>query len=158
MPSPHMRVLVDTNVVLDVLLAREPFLEDALGVFASGEAGALELLLSTDAISTVFYIVRKNQGAAAAREAVAKLLDMVRLVALDERAVMRAMLLDFTDLEDALVVAVAEREGARLIVTRNGADFANSPVPAVAPGALLALLAAQGAGGQAGVPAGETGA
>ena len=47
--------------------------------------------------------------------------------------------------------------GARLIVTRNGADFANSPVPAVAPGALLALLAAQGAGGQAGAPAGETG-
>ena len=158
MPSSHMRVLVDTNVVLDLLLAREPFLEDALGVFASGEAGALELLLSTDAINTVFHIVGKNQGAAAAREAVAKLLDMVRLVALDERAVMRAMVLDFTDLEDALVAAVAEREGARLIVTRNGADFTNSPVPAVAPSALLAYVAAQGAGGQAEAPAEVAGA
>ena len=138
MPESHLRVMVDICVALDVLLAREPFLADALGVFALGEAGTIELVLSTDAVSTIFYIVGRNRDAAAAREAVAKLLDMVRLSALDEHAVLRAMTLEFTDIEDALVAAVAEREGASLIVTRNAGDFANSSVPAVEPAELVA--------------------
>lgn len=141
MPSAAMKVMLDTNVALDLLQERQPFVADALHVFALGEAGKVELLLSTDAISTIFSIVGKNKNAAIAREAVAKLLDFVSLVSLDEHAVLRGMSLDFEDVEDALVAAVAGKEQASVIVTRNEKDFKNSPVPVQSPAAFLAFYA-----------------
>lgn len=141
MDSATARVLVDTNVALDLLLAREPFAADALQLFALAEAGKVELLLSTDAISTIFYVIRKNCGSNVAREALAKLLDYVTLAALDERAVIRGIAMDFSDVEDALVAAVAERAGASAIITRNLSDFKASPVRAIGPREFLAAWA-----------------
>ena len=137
MDNRPVRILVDTNVALDLLLNREPFAIDALQLFALAEAEKVELLLSTDAISTIFYVVRKNCDSSVAREALAKLLDYVALVALDERAVIRGLATDFADVEDALVAAVAEKTGAAAIVTRNLSDF--SPLP-YAPLALVSFL------------------
>lgn len=132
-------VLIDTNIALDLLQARQPFVEDVLQIFALGEAGKLHLVVSSDAISTIFYVVSKNSGRAAGREAISKLLDFVSLAPLDERTVIRGLALDFGDIEDALVAAVAEREGVSAIITRNAADFAASPVPAVGPKEFLAF-------------------
>ncbi len=134
-----MRVLVDTNVALDLLLAREPFDIDAIQLFALSEAGKFDLLLSTDAISTIFYVVSKNRNASKAREAISKLLDFVTLVSLDERAVLHGLALDFADIEDALVASVAESANARVIITRNVKDFKNSPVPVMTPKEFLAF-------------------
>ncbi|MCL2889243.1 MAG: PIN domain-containing protein [Eggerthellaceae bacterium] len=133
------RFLVDTNVVLDLLLAREAFYLDALQIFAMAEAGKVELLLSTDAVSTIYYVVAKNRGASAGRQAVLTLLDYVSLAALDERCVLDAVALEFTDIEDALVAAVAHKSGVSGIITRNGKDFFGSPVPAISPREFLAL-------------------
>lgn len=142
MPSSRYKALVDTNVALDLLLGREPFVKDALQLFALGEAGRVQLLLSADSISTIFYVIGKNQNGVAAREAVSKLLDMVKLATLDERSVMRGMSLDFDDIEDAFVAAVAEKEGADVVVTRKQKDFKNSPVPVMTPRAFLAFWSA----------------
>lgn len=137
------RILLDTNIALDLLLNRKPFVSDAIQILALAEAGRLEALLSTDAISTIFYVVSKNKDAAAGREAIAKLLDYVSLASLDERAVIRGLALDFSDVEDALVAAVAEKEGVAAIVTRNGSDFKNSPVPVMGPREFLAAWTAR---------------
>ncbi len=134
-----MRVLIDTNVALDLLQERQPHVWDALQIFALGEAGELELLLSTDSISTIFYVVSHNADAAVAREAITKLLDFVMLASLDEKAVLRGLSLDFVDIEDALIASVAERSGAQVIVTRNAKDFKNSPLPVMAPSEFLAF-------------------
>lgn len=143
MAKAPQRIMVDTNVALDLLLNREEFVLEALHIFALAEEGSLELLLSTDAISTIFYVVRKNQGITVAREAISKLLDYVTLAGLDDRSVIRSLALDFEDVEDALVAVVAEKEGAEFIVTRNTTDFKNSPVPALLPKVYLAALMAQ---------------
>lgn len=134
-----MKVLVDTNVALDLLMAREPFLADALQLFALAEADRVELLLSTDALSTIFYIVEKNRNAAVARSALLTVLDFVQLVHLDESAAMRGLALDFIDIEDAFVAAVADATQADVIVTRNVKDFKNSPVTVMAPREFLAF-------------------
>lgn len=143
MAKAPQRIMVDTNVALDLLLNREEFVLEALHIFALAEEGSIELLLSTDAISTIFYVVRKNQGITVAREAISKLLDYVTLAGLDDRSVIRGLALDFDDVEDALVAVVAEKESAEFIVTRNIADFKNSPVPALLPKVYLAALMAQ---------------
>lgn len=135
----QFKVLIDTNVALDLLQQREPFVYDALQIFALGEAGRMNLYLSTDAISTIYYVVAKNADAATGREAISKLLDFVSLAALDDRAVLRGLVLDFVDVEDALVAAVAERESVQAIITRNVQDFKGSPVPVMTPKEFLAF-------------------
>ena len=112
-------------------------------LFALAEAGDVQLLLSTDAISTIFYVVCKNADARTGREAIAKLLDFVTLAPLDESAVVKGLALDFVDVEDALVAAVAQKHRAAAIVTRNARDFENSPVPAMEPREFLAALEAR---------------
>ena len=141
-----LNVLLDTNVVLDIILAREPFVQKALLLFAMGEAGEIQLFLSTDAISTIYYIVERNKDAKTARQAIVNLIGRVRLATLDERSVLRGIDLDFVDIEDALVAAVAEAAHVDLIATRNGRDFANSPIPAVSPDEFLAFWQARGKG------------
>lgn len=71
-----------------------------------------------------------------------KLLGFVELAGLDEHTVLRAMELDFSDLEDALVSAAAEKAGADVIVTRNGKDFGGSTIPVMDPKAFLAYIRA----------------
>ncbi len=132
------KFLVDANVALDLLQNREPFVFDALQLFAMSERGEFGLLLPADAISTVFYVVEKNSGTAAGKEAIAKLLDFVTLAPLDEQAVLDGLRLDFKDVEDSLVAAVAQRCGAKAILARNAKDFANSPIPAITPKEFLA--------------------
>lgn len=132
------RAFIDANVALDLLQAREPHVADALHVFALAEQGQFELLLSTDSLSTIFYVVEKNRDAQTAREALSKLLDYVTLCALDESSVLRGMALDFIDIEDAFICAVASAAKADVIITRNVRDFSSSPVPVVTPREFLA--------------------
>ncbi len=131
---------IDTNIALDLLLARKPFDFDAVQIFAMAESGKIKLLLSSDAISTIAYLVEKNSSKQAARQALAILLDYVKLEPLDEATVMKGLALDFNDIEDSLVAAVADRAGAQAIITRNTKDFKNSPVPAITPKELFAHL------------------
>lgn len=132
------RVFIDTNIALDLLQAREPWVFEAIQIFALAESGQIELCLSTDALSTIFYVVEKNSDAAKAREALSKILDYVTLCALNESAVLKGMALDFNDIEDAFVCSVAQETEAEVIITRNQKDFANSPVPVQAPTEFLA--------------------
>lgn len=123
------RIFLDTNIALDLLQAREEFVGDALYIFALGEQKKLELCLSTDSLSTIFYVIEKNKDARTAREAISKLLDFVTLCSLDEGSVLKGMALDFVDIEDAFICAVAQKAQCSVIITRNVKDFAKSPVP-----------------------------
>lgn len=136
-------LVVDTNVVLDLILGREPFVHNALTLFALAEAEQLALVLSADAISTIGYIVERNKDAQTARAAITNLLGRVKLAPLDEGAVREGLGYDFIDIEDSLVAAVAARSKAVAIVTHNGTDFRNSPVPAVSPAEFLAFWASR---------------
>lgn len=132
------RIFIDTNIALDLLQAREPFVFEAIQIFALAEEGSIELCISTDALSTIFYIIEKDGSAAKAREALSKLLDYVTLCALDESAVLAGMALGFNDIEDAFVCSVAQRSNAEVVVTRDQHDFEHSPVPVQAPVEFLA--------------------
>lgn len=132
------RIFIDTNIALDLLQARDPFVFEAIQIFALAEKGEIELCISTDALSTIFYVIEKDECAAKAREALSKLLDYVTLCALNDSAVLAGMALEFNDIEDAFVCSVAQRSNAEVIVTRDQYDFANSPVPVQTPVEFLA--------------------
>lgn len=137
------RILVDLNVLLDVLLDRNPHVVESSALWRAVEEERVEGLVAAHGFTTVFYLVAKRFGRGEARRVVGDLLTVFGVAGEDEEVVRRATLLDLDDFEDAVGVAAAEAAGCDAIVTRDLADFAASPLPVFEPGLALALLAGE---------------
>jgi predicted nucleic acid-binding protein len=133
-------VLVDTNVVLDVLLDREPFAFGSRRLWAAIEAGRGRGFVAAHALTTVHYLVAQARGSREAREVVGLLARVFEVAAVDAAVVKRALQLGLGDFEDAVSAAAAEAAGCGLIATRNAKDFKGSPVDPVDPLAAAAAL------------------
>lgn len=136
-----MRVLLDVNVLLDVVLAREPHRDAACRCLAAVEQGRCEGRVSAHAVTTLFYLCRRALGEKRARAVVADLLAICEVAAVEDTTIRRALTLDLADFEDAVGVAAAEAANCDAVVTRDPVGFAGSSIPAVAPVLLLTLLA-----------------
>lgn len=132
-----MKVLVDTNVVLDVLCSRPDFVDHALQVFRYCEANQITGYLSALSVPNIVYIMRKELDSEKIREILNILTSIFTVVDLRRQDLMKAAQLPFSDDEDALQAVCAQRIKADYIVTRNIKDFKNSPVPAVKPSELF---------------------
>ena len=137
-----MRVLVDTNVVLDVILARKSWVAEATDLLDRMARRELEGFVAAHAVTTVFYIVERERDRRTALTAVGDLLSIVGVAEVGIADFQRALTLGLKDFEDAVQVAASLRVGADFLVTRNAKDYKDSPVSVKAPGELLALIAA----------------
>jgi predicted nucleic acid-binding protein len=137
-----MRVLLDTNVLLDFLLAREPFASDARGIWLACEQGRCTGYLAAISVTNIWYIGRKSVGMEAARQHVADLLRVIEVCPVDFEVLATARDSAIADFEDAVQVAAAVASGLDAIVTRNGGHFAGSPLPILTPAEFLAQLSA----------------
>lgn len=135
-----MRILVDTNVVLDVLMAREPHLDHALAVFALVEAGRVRGVLGATSVTTVFYLAAKAVGAEAAARHVRALLELFDVAPIDRPVLLRALDGGFVDFEDAVLHEAGRSTGVDAIVTRDRSGFTASMLPVFTPDAFLAAL------------------
>ena len=118
-----MILMIDTNVVLDIVLKREPFFEDSyLTMLNAGENADLTLL-SASAMTDLFYVLRKSIGAAAAKEAVENLQSLIDYADVTRSDIEDAFRSSLPDLEDALVSAIAGRCKADYIITGNKANY-----------------------------------
>ena len=135
-----MKVLVDTNVILDVLCNRKEFVEDSLRVFQRCEAQHMTGYISALSIPNIVYIVRKELDPEQIKEILHTLTMVFSVVELREGDLLKAAELSFGDYEDAIQSVCAARIRADYIVTRNGRDFGNSPVLAICPADLLKKL------------------
>lgn len=132
-----MKVIVDTNVILDVLCDRKEFVADSLRVFQCCEAQHITGYISALSIPNIVYIMRKELDPERIREILHTLTMVFSVVELRESDLLKAAELSFDDYEDAIQSVCAARVRADHIVTRNGKDFSNSSVPAVSPTELL---------------------
>jgi len=137
-----MNVLLDTDVVLDLVLARDPFVVDAAALWLANEQGRCVAFISPITPVNVFYITRRSRGADAARQAVRDLLTGLSIAPLLHRDLHVAEALPMTDFEDAVQVAAALAAGCTALVTRNESDYANAPLPIFTPVTFLAQLPA----------------
>jgi predicted nucleic acid-binding protein len=131
------RVLYDLNVILDVLLRREPFLPASAAALDTVTQPGTEGFLSAHAVTTLFYLLRRNVGIEDTRELLTHLLARLKVAPVTDAGVREALARKFKNFEDAVTVSAAEEVGATVIVTRNPADFAQSTVPAVLPEVFL---------------------
>ena len=133
-----MRVFLDTNVVLDLLLGREPFADDAARIWTLSEEGKVVGLVSAVSFTTIYYMTRQRQPHQRAIAALKVLRDVFNPVACDATILNRAIDSDFKDFEDAVQHFSALAAGAEVIVTRNPSDFAAAEILVMAPAEFLA--------------------
>ncbi|PSR18351.1 DNA-binding protein [filamentous cyanobacterium CCP3] len=135
-----MKVLIDTNVVLDVILDREPFVESAVALFDLVEAGRLQGYITATTITTIFYVVRKLKGRQVALEAIAKLLQGMVLCSVTHQIIQQALIIDLDDFEDGVQLACAAHDALDAIVTRDKNDFQNATVAVLSAADVVAQL------------------
>ena len=135
-----MNALIDTNVVLDVLMRREPFFADSSAVLDRAERGEFMGWLCATTVTTIFFLLRKELGRDQAIERLKDLTAICAIAQVNQGVVDAALESDFSDFEDAVLNHSALLVGARCIVTRNERDFRNSSLLVYRPSQFLAAL------------------
>ena len=135
-----MKVFFDTNVLLDVLRDRQPFVVPARQAWLLAERGQVTGLVSALSFSNIFYIVRRFADADTARRSLQQLRLNFTPVACDAGVVDRALAAEFADFEDALQYFSAVNAGADCLLTRDPAHFAAAAIPVLSPSQFLATF------------------
>jgi predicted nucleic acid-binding protein len=136
-----MRILFDTNVLLDALLAREPFVVDAAFLLETVEAAKIEGFMSATTVTDVHYLVgRQTKSAETAIKAVAHLLELMEIYSVNREVLEQALAMGLSDFEDAVQVACAITFSLDAIITRDLNGFTGSPVSVLSPRELKARL------------------
>jgi predicted nucleic acid-binding protein len=125
------RVLIDTDVILDLLLGREPFFPAATRLFGAFQDGRMEGHISSLAFSNLFYILRKQVPGPEAISILRKLRLIARVLPVDEKVIDHALASTFADFEDAIQYFAAAEQGLDAIVTRNRRDYKASKIAIV---------------------------
>ena len=135
-----MRVLLDTNVVLDVLLNRAPWVAEAKTIWQANDEGQLTGYITATTITDIFYVARRIAGLPVAQTAVQTCLAAFEICNVDRPTLERAIVFVGDDFEDKLQIACAEAYGLEAIVTRDPAGFQAAKVPILSPVEIVAKI------------------
>ena len=140
-----MKILVDANVALDILLERRPFYISGMQILGLSKGG-IELFISASTITDLHYIIRKElKSKEKALSLIKNLLISVDIAAVSGSEIRKAIDLDWGDFEDAVQFAAGESLAVDYLVTRNTSDFAasrsgNATLPVVTPDEFLGIV------------------
>ena len=135
-----MKLLIDANVLLDVLMDREGFVRASSLVWKLCETQQAEGVISALTFANMVYVMRRELDPEAIREVLRRLSLIFSFTELAPADLVHAGELKWSDYEDALQSVTAERVHADYIITRNVRDFNNSKVPAITPAGLLSRI------------------
>lgn len=135
-----MKLLIDANIVLDVLQARQPFCQDSSLIWKICETAEAEGFISVLTFANLVYIMRRELDPEQIEDVLGKLNLIFNFTDLDKGDLLEAAALRWEDFEDALQSVTAERIGADYIITRNVRDFKESKVMAFTPRELLSRM------------------
>ena len=134
-----MKLLIDTNVIIDVLIKRAEFYENSRGVLKLCESKKVTGYITSSSVTDIFYIVRKAlKDIDATYKVMGALLDIVGVLSVSGADVQRAFALRAKDFEDCLMSESAKTNKCSGIVTRNAKDFEEFGVELYSPDELLA--------------------
>ncbi len=132
-----MKILLDTDVLLDIALDRKPFYEESRAVSDWCQSRPESALIAWHTVSNLYYLLRGARSDQNARNFLVEMLRFAVVLGGGTAEVQRALSLAMNDFEDALQVAAGLFGGADYIVTRNAAHYRASPLPALNPGIFL---------------------
>jgi predicted nucleic acid-binding protein len=136
------RILIDSDVILDLLLDRKPFCEDSLALIYACEQKQLQGFVTPVIIANVYYIFRQNASHITVTEQLKLLLKIISVLNMDQKQVLAALDSKFTDFEDALqYFSAIQSNKVDVIITRNTSDYKKSALPVFTPNEFLATFA-----------------
>ncbi|MDQ7793844.1 MAG: PIN domain-containing protein [bacterium] len=137
-----MKILFDTNVVLDVLLARHPYAPVAAQLLSLADQGRLHGVLCATTVTTIHYLASKAVGHREAQKHVGEILRIFEVAPVTHSVLVDAIGTRFSDCEDAVLHEAARAAGVAGIVTRNARDFERASLPILSPEELLSAVLA----------------
>lgn len=133
-----MKVLLDTNIILDVILQRQPYFEESIEILKLSDMGEINSFITSNSITDVFYVLRKYFDNTQDRQnAVIYVLNMIDIASVTRTDVFKALELEYTDFEDAIQTQCAKKIKANFIITRNEKDFKDKSIQAISPSSFL---------------------
>jgi predicted nucleic acid-binding protein len=133
------KVFIDTDIVLDVALAREPFFSASKMVLAMAENNIIIGNISSNCIANIYYILRKSGGDSNARKFILNVVKYIAVITIDHQNVLEALKSKFSDFEDALQHYSAIENQCEYIITRNIEDYRNSKIKVVLPEEFISM-------------------
>jgi predicted nucleic acid-binding protein len=138
--AQKIKALFDLNIILDVLQQREPFYDISAQLLAYAETGKINGFVAPHSLTTLFYLIEKDQSSAHAKVAITSLLQVLEVATIDQSTIEQALSLPYRDFEDAVQMMAAVQSKAEYLVTRNAKDFQPAPLSVIQPSELLALI------------------
>lgn len=135
-----VRLLIDTNILLDLVLERLPWASEAALLLDAVERGRAKGYVASHTITTLYYVIARARDRRIAATAVSDLLGFLTAVPLETHDFQHALVLGLSDFEDAVQVAAGLKISADYIVTRNEKDFEGATIPPRSAGEVFALL------------------
>lgn len=135
-----MKYLIDTNIILDVLLNREPFYSDSAEVLNLSGQKEITLYVTASSITDIYYIANQTlRNSEEVRNLLVKLLKIVLIAGVSEEEIRNALALPWRDFEDSVQYSVAMLQEMDGIVTRNPSDYKHSEIRIWKPEEFLSL-------------------
>ena len=135
-----MKVLLDTNVVLDLLLNRKPFADEAIKIFSLIELKKIDAYLCATTLTTIHYLVSKNLSKTQTDEVIQNLLKLFEIAKVDKNILVESLANNGKDFEDSVLYTSAKFCEVDIIITRDKKGFKNSKVSVYEPLDFLLLL------------------
>ena len=138
-----MKILFDTNVILDVLLARKEFVQASAGLVGMAERKKIEGYLCATTITTLDYLISKALTKRQSKNKIGKLLQIFHIAEVNAKVLALSINSTFSDFEDAVQYHSGELHKVDGIVTRNTKDYKNTALPIYTPDELWEIIASR---------------
>lgn len=136
-----MKILIDTNIIIDALTGREPFREAAEQIFLLAANQTADMYITASSATDIYYIVRKHlHSEEQAKNTMSKLYELFCILDVTSSDCQEALLTDMKDYEDSVISCCTKRKQMNYIITRNIKDYEKSKVRAVLPDELLEMI------------------
>ena len=127
------KVLLDTNIVLDIALKRDPFYDESFHIFSLINKKKIKAYITTTSITDIYYIIKKKLNHNLSIQFIEDLVAIVGLINVTEKTILSAIETKNNDFEDAIQFIAAHENSLNLIITRNKKDFLNSQLKVLNP-------------------------
>ncbi len=134
------RLLLDTNIILDIALKRAPHFEYSSLIFELIDKKQIIGYITASTVTDIYYISRKEKGKEIAIEFISNLIEVLDVLGVDKNTIVKAIKSNLKDFEDAVQVSAAEYNEIEIIITRNKSDFLDSGLEILTPKELIESL------------------
>ncbi|MGB7891963.1 MAG: PIN domain-containing protein [Microcoleus sp.] len=135
-----MKILIDTNIIVDVALDREPFFAESDRILTLVEEAQIQGYISASTFSDLYYIIRRDRGRDWTLDFLRQLATFCQVATVDNSVISMALTCNFKDFEDAIQYSTAVINRIDAIVTRNPRDFPVTTPRILTPNQLIQEL------------------